>query len=189
LAAMNSKDAYKLLVNTVRHCRSCGLAGSSISVYVKTLRSWFLHNDILIMKKVKIDGSNSTPTLKEEKTPEPYVLHSVWRFCDERQAALIACMAFAGFRPRVLGSYRRNDGLRLEDLRELEINNEHKRVTFKVFPTRIMVREELSKTRRAYEGFLCEEGCGRLEEYLVTRMKAGERLGEATEPCDLGRLE
>jgi hypothetical protein len=32
LAAMNSKDAYKLLVNAVHGFRSQGLAGSSISV-------------------------------------------------------------------------------------------------------------------------------------------------------------
>jgi hypothetical protein len=91
---------------------------------------------------VKIDGANSTPTLREEKTPEPYVLHSVWRFCDERQAALIGLAAFTGFRPQVFGNYRGNDGLRIEGLPELEIDNEHKKVTFKVIPTRVIVREE-----------------------------------------------
>ncbi len=91
---------------------------------------------------MKIDGANSTPTLREEKTPERYVLHSVWRFCDERQAALIGLAAFTGFRPQVFGSYRGNDGLRIEDLPELEIDNEHKKVTFKVIRTRVIVRAE-----------------------------------------------
>lgn len=27
-----------------------------------------------------------------------YVLNSVWRFCDERQAATVALLAFTGFR-------------------------------------------------------------------------------------------
>jgi len=34
----------------------------------------------------------------------------------------------------------------------------------------------LSKTRRGYEGFLCEEGCRRLEKYLVKRMETGQKL-------------
>jgi hypothetical protein len=69
-------------------------------------------------------------------------LHSVWRFCDERQAALIGLAAFTGFRSQVFGNHRGNDGLRIEDLSELEIDNEHKKVTFKVIPTRVIVREE-----------------------------------------------
>ena len=69
-------------------------------------------------------------------------MHSVWRFCDERQAALIGLVAFTGFRPQIFGNYRRNDGLLIEDLPELEIDNEHKKVTFKVIPTRVIVREE-----------------------------------------------
>jgi len=176
LAAMNSKDAYKLLVNAVRGFRLRGLAGSSISVYIKTLRSWFLHNDIVIAKKVRIDGAGSTPTLRSEQTPEPYVLHSVWKFCDERQAALVACLAFTGFRPHVFGNHRGSDGLRLEDLPELEVDNKEKKLKFNAIPTRITVRDELSKTRRGYEGLLCEEGCRRLEKYLVKRMEAGQIL-------------
>jgi hypothetical protein len=176
LAAMSSKDAYKLLVNAVRGFRLRGLAGSSISVYIKTLRSWFLHNDIVIAKKVRIDGAGSTPTLRNEQTPEPYVLHSVWKFCDERQAALVACLAFTGFRPHVFGNHRGSDGLKLEDLPELEVDNKEKKVKFNAIPTRITVRDKLSKTRCGYEGLLCEEGCGRLEKYLVKRMEAGQIL-------------
>jgi hypothetical protein len=36
--------------------------------------------------------------------------------------------------PQVFGNYRGNDGLRIEDLPELEIDNEHKKITFKVIP-------------------------------------------------------
>jgi len=115
-------------------------------------------------------SNSSTPTLNEEKTPEPYVLHSVWRFCDERQAAAISMMAFTGFRPQVLGNYRGNDGLRLEDLPEMRIDNKPGQITFSTIPSRVLVRQEISKIGRAYEGFLCEEGCMRLEKYLVSRI-------------------
>jgi len=178
LAAMNSKDAYRMLVNAVQHYRSREpkLTGSTIKGYIKAIRSWLQHNEVVITQKVRIVGANSTPTLKGEQTPEPYVLHSVWKFCDERQAALISLAAFLGFRPQVFGSYRGEDGLRLEDLPELQVDNDHKKVLFQVIPTRVIVREERSKTRRTYEGFLCREGCERLEKYLVKRMNAGEEL-------------
>jgi hypothetical protein len=177
LAAMDAKDAFTLLVDSVSYYRAKGLTGSTIKGYIKPVKSWLLHNDVAITKTVKIKGASSTPTLKDEKTPEPHELHSVWRFCDERQGASISIVAFTGFRPGVIGNYRGNDGLRLQDFPELRVDNEQKEVTFTAIPTRILVREEQSKTGRAYEGFLCEEGCMRLETYLVKRMKAKERLG------------
>ena len=177
LATMDTKTAFTLLVDSVSYYRLKGLAGSTIKGYVKPVRSWLAHNDIDITKTVKIRGASSTPTLKNEKTPEPHELHSVWRFCDERQAAAISIIAFTGFRPGVLGNYCGHDGLRLQDFAELRVDNEQKKVTFTAMPTRVVVREEQSKTGRAYEGFLCEEGCRQLEIYLVKRMKAEERLG------------
>lgn len=49
-------------------------------------------------------------------------------------------------------------------------------MVFKAIPMRVLVREERSKTGRGYEGFLCEEGCKRLEKYLIKRMNSGEKL-------------
>lgn len=177
LAGMDSKTAFNLLVAAVKRYREQEFAGSMIKGYVKAVKSWLLHNDIEI-KRVNVKGANKTPTLKNEKTPEPYVLNSVWRFCDKRQAATIAILAFTGFRPQVLGSYKGTDGLLLEDLPELEADNEHKKAAFKSIPTRALVREERSKTGKAYEGLICEEGCKRIEEYLIKRMNSGEKLTE-----------
>lgn len=129
-----------------------------------------------LTKKVYVDGANSTPTLRGERTPEPYELHSVWRFCDERQAAAITLEAFAGFRPQVLGNYRATDGLLISDLPEMEADNSSRKINFKATPTRLIVREELSKEGNQYEGFLCEEGCTRLARYLEKRMQIGEHL-------------
>lgn len=175
LAGMDAKTAFNTLVTAVRKYRELGFAGSMIKGYVKAVKSWFSHNDIEI-KRVNVKGANKTPTLKNEKTPEPYVLNSVWRFCDERQAAAIAILAFTGFRPQVLGSYKGTDGLLLGDLPELEIDNAQKKVAFKSIPMRALVREDRSKTGRGYEGVICEEGCKRLEQYLIKRMNSGEKL-------------
>jgi len=90
---------------------------------------------------VKIDGANSTPTLREEKTPEPYVLHSVWRFCEKGKLLQSALQHSQVSAPKSSAT-RGNLGLRIEDLPELEIDNEHKKVTFKVISTRVIVREE-----------------------------------------------
>jgi len=138
LAEVTAKDAYSILLDSVAYYRTKG--------YLKPIKSWLIHNDITLTKKVNIKGANRTPTLKNEKTPEPYVLHSVWRFCDERQAAVIALLAFTGLRPQTLGDYRGNDGLRIQDLPELEVDNEKGEVTFRMIPTRVVVREEGSNT-------------------------------------------
>jgi hypothetical protein len=83
-------------------------------------------------------------------------------------------MAFAGVRPQVLGNYHGTDGLCIHDLPELDFDR--KRVVFKMIPTRILIRDNLSKMGYNYEAFLCEEGCTILEKYLISRMKVGEEL-------------
>jgi len=174
LARYDSKAAYTFLLDLVAHYRQRGVTGSTIKGYVKPVRSWFLHNDITINKPVKINGANKTPTIKDEKTPEPYELNSVWKFCNPRQAAELALMAFAGVRPQVLGNYHGTDGLRIHDLPELDFDK--KQVVFNMIPTRILIRDNLSKTGYNYEAFLCQEGCMKLEKYLLSRMEVGEEL-------------
>ncbi len=66
-----------------------------------------------------------------EKTPEPYELHSVWKFCKARQEAEIALIGFSGPRPEVLGGYHGYDGLRICELPELVIDNQLAKATFK----------------------------------------------------------
>jgi hypothetical protein len=177
LAKLDAKSAYNFLVDLVAAYRRKGVEGSTIKGYVKPIKSWFLHNDIIVARPIKIRGAGKTPTLKDEKTPEPYELHSVWKFCKPRQEVEIALIGFSGVRPEVLGGYHGYDGLRICELPELVIDNQLAKVTFKAIPTRVLVRDELSKNSFSYETVLCEEGCMRLEKYLVLRMKAGEKLG------------
>ena len=173
---LDSKSAYNFLVDAVREYRNRKLTGSTIKGYLKPVISWLRENDIILTKPVNISGINKTPTLENEKSPEPYELNSVWRFCDSRQAALIALEAFTGSRPQAFGNYKGNDGLRLSDLPELQVNKEAKRIVFSVMPTRVVVREEISKEGNQYETFLCEEGSMRLAAYLERRMQLGEVL-------------
>ncbi len=118
LASMDPKATYKMLVDAVKHYRGRKLTGSTIKGYLKPVISWLRENDVNLTRAVHVSGVHKTPTLEEERPPEPYELHSVWRFCDERRAALIALEAFTGGRPQVFGKYRGDDGLRISDLPE-----------------------------------------------------------------------
>jgi hypothetical protein len=177
LAAMNEKEAYALLIQAVKHYRARGRPGSTIVGYLKPIISWLQFNDVKVTKKVRVDGANQTPTLQDERAPEPHELASIWRFCDERKAAAISLLAFAGPRPRVLGNYGGTDALRLKDLPELKCDSASKTVTATQLPMRVVVRAELSKMGHQYESFLCEEGYKYLEAYLMKRMRSGEVLG------------
>jgi len=52
-------------------------------------------------------------------------------------------VAYAGLRLEVLGNYKGNNGLKLGDFPEIEIND--CKVEFKEIPTMILVRSNLSK--------------------------------------------
>jgi hypothetical protein len=177
LAGFDSKAACDFLLDMVQRYRSKGLAGSTIKGYIKPVRSWFQHSNISVNGTIKIKDADKTPTLVNEKIPESHELHSVWKFCRPRQEAEISLIAFAGVRPEAIGSYHGRDGLRLADLPELHYDDAQCKVAFDVVPTRVVVRDGLSKMGSAYESFLCREGCERLEMYLVGRMKEGEKLG------------
>ena len=173
---LDSKAAYNSLIDAVRHYRNKKLTGSTIKGYLKPVISWLRENDIILTKSINISGADKTPTLDDEKSPEPYELHSIWRFCNPREAALIALEAFTGCRPQVFGNYKGTDGLRISDLPEMEVDNETKRVSFKLVPTRVVVRREVSKEGNQYETFLAEEGAGKVAAYLERRMRLGEFL-------------
>ena len=95
MGKLDAKSAYDFLVDLVAAYRRKGVEGSTIKGYVKPVKSWFLHNEIIVARPIKIRGAGKTPTLKDEKTPEPYELHSVWKFCKPRQEAEIALIGFS----------------------------------------------------------------------------------------------
>jgi len=88
-------------------------------------------------------------------------------------------MSQSGVRPEVLGNHKGNDGLRMKDLPEMSYSNGT--VEFEKIPTMVIVRPELSKSRKQYITFLSEEGCDYLKGYLEGRMLSGEALGPDTD--------
>jgi len=73
-----------------------------------------------------------------------------------------------------LGNYEGDDGLRIRDLPEINVEGDS--VGFKQIPTPVIVRRELSKAGHQYFTFLGEEGCEYLKDYLEARIREEETL-------------
>ena len=139
-----------------------------------TLRSWLGHFGLKIDKKIKLPTSDYV----DEVVPTKEQLAQILRHCDPRARTIASLMAFCGLRPESIGNYTGADGLRIGDLRELEVTS--RTVKFSKKPTIVVVRKTLSKARHQYFTFLPDEGCQYLKEYLEARMRKGERLDPET---------
>lgn len=151
-----------------------------IESYLKAIKSWATWNRKQFERKIKIAGARKRPTLENERIPTQDELGRAL-YTDTttlRTRAAISLIAFSGCRPEVLGDYLGLDGLKIKDFPELEIRNGT--VSFTRVPTRVVVREELSKSRRKYFTFLCEEGCEIVKQYLQRRIAEGEEITAET---------
>jgi len=150
-------------------------AGSSTATHVKAAKSWLAFNGVRLTRPVKVRRAQETPTLADERTPNPEELRRILLAATSRNRVSCSLMAFSGLRPGVLGSYLGDDGLRVKDLPELRISGSE--VRFERTPAMVVVRSALSKAGHRYFTFLGEEGCGYLAEYLRARIEDGETLG------------
>lgn len=85
-------------------------------------------------------------------------------------------MAFAGLRPRSIGSYDGTDGLTVSDLPEIEVEGKH--ISFEKVPTIVRVRAKNSKAKHGYLSFLGSEGCLAIQQYLEQRLIDGVKRAE-----------
>jgi len=151
-------------------------APSYVESNLKAVLSWARWNRKGFDMHIKIADSTRRPTLENERVPTNDELKTVL-YSDRtplRTRASIAIMAFAGCRPEVQGNYLGLDGLRLKDIRDLDVTDGKAR--FNKVPALIIVRAELSKSRHWYPTFMLEEGCEVLKQYLERRLAEGERL-------------
>jgi hypothetical protein len=106
--------------------------------------------------------------------PNKDELKQILNYADERGRTSISLMAFSGLRPQALGDSRGEEGLKIKDLPELEVNEGE--VKFQKVPTMVVIRYELSKAKHKYHTFLGPEGCEYLQAYLEKRLAEGEKL-------------
>jgi len=174
ITKMTEKEIANMLMDTVSLLESQGKAGSFIAGIMKSVKSWLSFNGISIKQKIKVKGADSTPSLKDERIPSQEELKKIFLSGDKKSRVASSLMAFSGIRPEVLGSYNGSDGLKIMDFPEMEIRDNQ--VTFNKIPTIVVIRLELSKTRKRYFTFLGPEGCQYLKDYLEERIRKGEVL-------------
>jgi len=174
LIEFDQKRIYDLLLDIVTDMEKKGYAGSYIASVLKAIKSWLIFNDIEIKKNIRIKGIKNTPTLKDERVPTQRELRKIFLAGDLKTKVACSLVAHSGLRIEVLGNYKGNDGLRIKDFPEIEINDGT--IEFKKIPTMIIVRPELSKSRKQFFTFLSQEGCEYLKEYLELRIRKEERI-------------
>jgi hypothetical protein len=171
------REIHSLLVDTVTELESKGYAGSYGQAIVKAVKSWLSFNNITLgERRINFTDPDDTPTLREEKAPEPDELRKALEHACPRTRAAMALSAFCGLRPGALGNHDGTDGLEIRDLPEVQIDREAKKVTFTRVPTMVIVRKKISKAGHQYFGLLNEEGCRYLSEELERRLRLGHTL-------------
>jgi len=173
-ATKSEKELYNILLDFVTELEKEGKSGSYIKSILKALKSWLSHNDKFIKKKIKIRGSDVSPTLKDERVPTTDELRKIFFSGDKKARVACVLVAHAGLRIETLGTYLGDNGLVIGDFPELKVKR--KSIEFEKVPTMIVLRNELSKTGHRYFTFLSEEGCEYLKDYLEERLRKGERL-------------
>ena len=88
---------------------------------------------------------------------------------EPRTSAIIALISGSGIRPEMVGFHDGSDGLRIGGL--IDVKMTQGRITMTRDPYMMMVRAELSKTRRRYFTFTGGNAASRIIEYLNDRME------------------
>ena len=173
LASMGEDELYNLMLDAITTLEG-DYSGSYILSIVKAMKSWLAHNNVEIKRKLKIKGSQDTPSLRDERVPIQDELKKIFLSGDKKARTASVLVAHTGMRLKTIGNYRGDDGLRLKDLPEMRVLDGV--VEFEAVPTLVVVRRDLSKAGHQYLTFLSEEGCDYLKDYLETRMREGEEL-------------
>ena len=176
LLKLEQNELFNLLLDLISKMEKDGYAGSYTESVVKSVKSWLQFNHIVLVGRIRIRGTEETPTLVEEKVPSQLELGRILNAAGLREKVAIMLVASGGGRIEILGNYDGSDGLRLRDFPEVSADNATKTVTFQKVPTIFVVRVPISKARHEYFSFLCEEGCIYFREYLEQRMRDGETL-------------
>ncbi len=172
MAKNNPKEFKNKFMDFLRSLENQGKAGSYIARFKRVLRSWLKFNDVDLKIDVKIKGENESPRIANERVPNKEELAKILRKASLRGRVAIALIAFSGLRPESLGNYDGTDGIRLGDLKELNID----KLEFEKVPTMLVVRSSLSKAKHQYFTFILEEGVTYIIDYLQDRKKRGEDL-------------
>ena len=151
-----------------------GFTPNYISSILKGVKSWLAYNNKSLTRKILISDAGIPKTLKDERVPSQDELKRILQAGNPRERACCILMAHSGVRPEVIGDYHAEDGLRIGDIPEMQIEN--REVKFSRIPAILNVRSEISKTGKAYISFIGDEGCSYLKTYIEERLRSGENI-------------
>jgi hypothetical protein len=174
LTSLNESELYNMVLDYISFMEKSGKTGGYINCGLKAVKSWLSYNGKEIRRRIKIRGSDETPSLKDERVPTNRELKRILLSGDKKARVASVLIAHSGLRIKVLGTYKGKDGLRIKDLPEIKIEQDS--VSFEQKPTLIIVRQELSKAGHQYFTFLSEEGTEYLKDYLEERLTQGEKI-------------
>ena len=147
---MDADDIYDLKKWFISEMQKKGHAPSYTHSVLKAVKSWLKYNRISV-DKVKVKNSGSTPTLRDEKVPDPEIVDKIietgW---DDRTRIMTALMAYAGLRPESIGNHNGSDGLIVDDVQG----------------DKIRIRETISKNGREYFVIITEKLRTDIERYV-----------------------
>jgi integrase len=163
----NKKEAEDTLTDFI-HETSKKQTPKSVHNTLVSIKSWLLHNDIEMRRKINCGNIKRAPTTEDESIPTQDELNRILNYSDLRGKAFISLIAFAGFRPSTAVNTK------LRDIPDLIITEDLVNLSKK--PAQIKVKPEFSKNARPYFTFLSSEGCEYVLEYLRSRINEGEKL-------------
>jgi len=178
LGRESRKRLEDLVEDHITRMESEGKSPGYVEGVLKAVKSWLIHNDVELKRRIKISNRGATPTIEDERVPEREELRALLMYGDERTSAAVCLVAQSGLRLQVLGNARGDDGLTIGDLPEMKIHGDY--VEFSRIPTMVVVRQALSKANHKYFTFLPREGCDHLAAYLNKRLSDGEKFTSKT---------
>jgi hypothetical protein len=146
LIGKDQDEIYNLLldlVSSMEEDKEKDYSGGYIHSIIKAIKSWLSHNKIEITRSIKIKGTQETPTLHEERVPTSAELKKILLSGDKKTRATCLLVAHSGLRIMSIGHYSGNDGLKIKDFPELNIQDCE--VVFEKVPTQLIVRRNLSE--------------------------------------------
>ncbi|MFQ6134232.1 MAG: tyrosine-type recombinase/integrase [Nitrososphaerales archaeon] len=146
------------------------LTPNTQSLLVNVIKTFLNFNGKTTRLTVKITGQNRTPTIVNERVPEPKQVREILNRLELRDRVSASLIALAGLR------FETQISLTVGDLLDLDIQN----LVFKRTPALIHIPSQASKNRRQYFSFLVKEGCEVIEAYLKNRRAKGEDLTETS---------
>jgi len=171
---MSQKQATDFILDLVGKLEDEKKSGTYISNIVKAIRSWLDYNGVQIQQKIKISNRDDLTKFADERPPTQPELRQIMNAADLRIKTACALVAFSGMRIEVLGNYLGEDGLKVKDFPEMVMKRNG--IEFNDTPTMVIIRKNLSKTKKQYFSFLSDEGCDYLKQYLELRMRKDEKL-------------